>query len=266
MDDYSTFDADAYLHSRYGDITAKDRVQFQLDNLHNVFNNLQTPDASLKVLDYGCGPVIQHSITAAAYASEIVLCDYAQPNRNAIRKWLRKDPAAFNWSPHFDYVVQVLEGKGEPEAREREEQLKKVVKDVVYCDVLSETPIEKGFEGPYDVVLEMGCLQTACGSVSIFRESIKRLAGLLKPGGTIVSRSPDISMDKESIKYYVGGREYSCLCITADFVASVISETGFNDVQVTTCQCDQSKRAPYNQKPGMNGYHFIHAKKLSMPT
>ena len=53
---------------------------------------------------------------------------------------------------------------------------------------------------------------------------MQRLAGLLKPGWTIISRSPDISMDKESVKYYVGGQEYSCLCVTADFVASVISE------------------------------------------
>ena len=52
MEDHST----SYLHSRYGDITAKDRVEFQLDNLHDFFKNLRAPDASPKVLDYGCGP------------------------------------------------------------------------------------------------------------------------------------------------------------------------------------------------------------------
>ena len=79
----------------------------------------------------------------------------------AIQKWLDGDADAFNWSPHFDYVVKTLEGKGEKEAREREQRMRKISK-VVFCDALSETPMEKGYEGPYDILLEFGCLNAAC--------------------------------------------------------------------------------------------------------
>ena len=120
--DRKVFDTDGYLATRYGDTTVKDRLQFLLDGHHEVFQSLPY---SLKVLDFGSGPVIQHCISAAPHASEIVFSDIAESNREAVRKWLGRDPTAFNWSPHFDYVVQTLEGKGEKEAREREEMLRK---------------------------------------------------------------------------------------------------------------------------------------------
>ena len=39
------------------------------------------------------------------------MSDYVPANREALRQWLHRDSAAFNWSPYFDYVVRGLEGK-----------------------------------------------------------------------------------------------------------------------------------------------------------
>ena len=113
MADPRLFDVDDYLETRYKDETDKARIQFLLSCFHEVFQSLPF---SLTVLEYGSGPVIQYSISAAAHASEIVFSDIAESNREAVRKWLRRDPTAFNWSPRFDYVVQTLEGKGEKDS------------------------------------------------------------------------------------------------------------------------------------------------------
>ena len=94
--------------ARFGDPTLDHRWKYQLDKLHGTFQTIGASADSLRVLDFGCGPV-----SAVPYASEIVFCDFAAPNREAINKWLRNDPDAFNWSPKFDYVVKTLEGKGE---------------------------------------------------------------------------------------------------------------------------------------------------------
>ena len=52
------------------------------------------------------------------------------------------------------------------------------------CDYLaSGSIIEKGFEGPYDVVLESNSLQAACTDLESYKLSLKLLSGLLKPGG-----------------------------------------------------------------------------------
>ena len=60
--------------------------------------------------------------------------------------------------------------------------LRKVVKVVVHCDVLAEPPIEKGFEGLYDVLIESGCLLAACSTTESFKKGLVTLSRLLKSG------------------------------------------------------------------------------------
>ena len=260
MADYRTFDADDYLENRYKDVPSNGRVHFLLKCLHEVFQLLP---CSLKVLEYASGPVVQHCISAAAHASEIVFSDIAESNREAVRKWLRRDPTAFNWSPHFDYVVQTLEGKGEKEAREREEMLRKVVKGVVHCDVLTEPPTEKEFEGPYDVLIEGGCLNTACTSTESFKKGLVTLSHLLKPGGSILRCGEVLSMEQSTTVYSVGKKEYNYLCTEKEFVIDAVKEAGFSSVQIAYCEHDHSKASKQHiYRPEYQGLYFIQAKKI----
>ena len=83
---------------------------------HNAF---KTVPKNVKVLDYGCGPSLLPAIAAATKASEIVLAEYSDTNRRAIRQWLNGDTAA---SPHISFVVQELEGNGEEAVRIKNER------------------------------------------------------------------------------------------------------------------------------------------------
>ena len=251
--------AEDYLHTRYSNIAAKERVQFQLDRLHDLFQQFSTRE--LRVLDYGCGPIIQHSISAAANASEIVFCDISSSGREAIKKWLRKDPDAFNWSPHFDYVVKTLEGKEEKEAREREELLRKKTNGVVFCDVLADNPMQPGFEGPYDVIIEVGCFQAACSKITEYKRAVKNAFKLLRPGGIFAEHGVDISMDEETAVYTVGGKEMNVLSVTSGHAVSVMEEVGFSNINAVTCPRDPSNTASYNKVLGMLGYYFVWGKK-----
>ena len=50
------------------------------------------PGELLKVLDYGCGPVIAHIISAAGTeATEIILAEFTDGCRKAIQLWLDRD-------------------------------------------------------------------------------------------------------------------------------------------------------------------------------
>ena len=83
------------------------------------------------------------------------MADLVESCRDTVQLWLDKSPNAHDWTPFFRYVVQTLEGKGEEEIVRREEQLRKAVKAVIYCDLLEDPPVPPGYEGPnYDVVLE----------------------------------------------------------------------------------------------------------------
>ena len=212
------------------DPTLDHRWKYQLDKLHGTFQTIGASADSLRVLDFGCGPVLQNSISAVPYASEIVFCDFAAPNREAINKWLRNDPDAFNWSPKFDYVVKTLEGKGEKETREREERMRKVAK-VAFCDILSPTPMEKGFEGPYDVIIECGTINVACTELDSYKRCMKKLTSnsLLKPGGVYANHAINSTEVKENVHYPVGDQWYTFMCLPAENVASVLRECGFED-------------------------------------
>ncbi len=223
---HRSFDANDYLKRRYYDVNIPDRL-FRAECFHKAFQAL--PSSDLKVLDYGSGPVITTLFSAAPRASEIVLSDVAEGNREALRKWLRRDPTAFNWSPFIDYVVQKLEGKSEEEAREREERIRQVVKDVVHCDIDEDPPISRGFEGPYDVVIDAGCLVVACTTAERYRKGIAKLAGLLKPGGTLMMFC---SEREQTAEYTVGSVSYNVLAVNGEFITKVLQEQGFSEVSV----------------------------------
>ena len=263
MEDYDAFDANGYLMARFGDPALDHRWKYQLDKLHGTFQTIGASADSLRVLEFGCGPVLQHSISAVPYASEIVFCDFAAPNREVINKWLRNDPGAFNWSPKFDYVVKTHEGKGEKEAREREERMRKVAK-VAFCDILSPTPMEKGFEGPYDVIIECGTVDSACSEMDSYKRCMKKLTSLLKPGGVYANHSTNSTEVKENVCYPAGNQWYTCMHLPAENVASVLRECGFeDDVYMDVIPFDVFTQTEYSKimQTHGNGFHFISAKK-----
>ena len=160
-------------------------VNFCLENLHQFFNDYPQGH-SLKVLDYGCGPVIAYNISAARVASEIVLAEYTKRSREILKKWLDHDTSAFDWSPYIKRVVQTLEGKSEMEALKREETMRKVIKTIVDCDITKDQPIAEGFEGPYDIVTSSLALESGCKTHADFKAAVKKLLTLLKCGGHLL--------------------------------------------------------------------------------
>ncbi len=117
--------------------------------LHEFFFTIDKSE--LMILDYGGGPNVANQISASGKAKEIVLADYCRPNREFVKAWC-KDKANYDFSADFRYVVCKLEGKSETEALKRQVVVQQSIKAVISCDVTQDIFIEKGYEGPYDVV------------------------------------------------------------------------------------------------------------------
>ena len=192
-----------------------------------------------------------------------MFCDISSSNREAVQKWLDGAPDAFDWSPHFDYVVKTLEGRGEKEAREREARMRKISK-VAFCDALSKTPMEKGYEGPYAILLECGCLDAACSDKQSYKTCLPILQSLLRPNGLLVRVAPNaLAEGIGRLLYSVSGKELNCIRLTHEFIKSAMEESGFSDVSVIFTPLDQNNTSDYHQriKKSANGYHFITARK-----
>lgn len=57
-----------------------------------------------RLLDIGTGPTVYNLAGAASHFSDIFLSDFSEANRNALWRWLVKDPQAIDFSHIFEYV------------------------------------------------------------------------------------------------------------------------------------------------------------------
>ena len=234
--DYEMFDPWAYLDKQYGEVNAFHRHSLKL--VHEFYKSYGSSPTGLKVLDFGAGPVIVYEISASLYASEIVLAEYVDKNREVLQMWLDRDPNGPNWSPFFEHVVQELEGKSKEEAAKREEELRKVVKAVIPCDIRKDPPIEPAYHGPYDAIFTGYCLETACNSLQELSAAVSKLAKLLKPGGKLVIITMEGPGDTNF--YTVGDKKFVALSIREEALKTILEQNGFYDI---TIEC-QPRDAP----------------------
>ena len=227
------FDTEAYLNARFSNDWSYERVLFPLKMFHEVFSSIP---GSLKILDYGTGPTIMTIISAANRASEIVLTDYTVENRESLRSWLRNDPNAFNWSPLFDYVIQSLEKKDVEEARIREELVRKVVTNVIHCDIYEDPILEKEFEKTYDVVSSSCCINSSCSTWKVFKMNMQKLVKLVKPGGHLIlfTSQGNMNAEEENAYFMTGKTRHPAVHVSAEWLENVIQSFGFENINVAS--------------------------------
>lgn len=253
------FDSDDYLATRFGDTNRRDRVQFPLEMFHREFSSL--PDSNLKILDYGTGPSIMSIISAPVKASELILCEYSPRNRSTLRLWLESKPGAFNWRPCFEHVVCKLEGKSAEEVVAREALVREKVKNVVSGDINTSCIIEKGFEGPYDVVSSSGCLESTCTTREVFSRNVEKLCSLIKPGGHLMFFCSWRKLEPECGVYYVGSEKLHVVSVDTPYVVDLVQRIGFRDVRSSECRL-QSQFQHKFQDNNLLGYMFVSGQKI----
>ena len=218
----------AYFLNYYSANGAGDIPSFVKHTLQCLHESFLTVPTGVKVLDYGAGPVISSTISAATKASEIVLADYTKKNLKCLQQWLNDEQGALDWSPHFTYVVQELEGKVKQEVEERQRVVRNLVKAVVHCDINKNPPIERGFDHHYDVVMCSLVLDATASTLDEYRSSVSRLSQLVKPGGSLFY----YGVENRIGFYTVGDRNFPSLCVSDEFVIQAFHNAGFHDVSL----------------------------------
>ena len=229
---YDLFDPFVYIKNRYAIVTEWNSHPLKL--LHNIFQSYGSTPAGLKVLEFGCGPVPTYQCSAPLHASEIVFAEYAERNRNTLQMWLDNDPNAPDFTALFKYVVQDLEGKGDDEVQKRQDDLRRLVKGVIPCDILCDPPLlVPGYEGPYDIIFSSLCLTTACTTREEYSQAIGRVTKYLKPGGKLILQGVRTSGDADYYYYSVGSEQFYALSVTPEFRSFALSENGYKDISFT---------------------------------
>ena len=234
------FDPIAYLSQYYNRPGTPQNYyrDLRLKMVHEFFCELLPNDESahtkdFKVLDYGSGPVIAFVISAAGKneVSEIVLADYTEMNRSALRKWFDGNTSDFDWSSYFKHIVQDLEKKAEKDIRTREDRLRCIAK-VASCDIKADQVIEEGFEGPYDVVITFLAIESACTIEADYLPLLEKLSRHVKPEGHILMFTK-LAKTAQPVSYNVGGKQFHYFAPSEEIVLSSLGKAGFNNIQCT---------------------------------
>ena len=249
-DFHEKFDPLVFLKMKYSDERYRDLVHHNLRCYHDAFQSLPS---GLSILDYGSGPAILSTISSAVKASEVVLSDYTEGNRRALRQWLARDPNAFDWSTLFSYAVKDLEGKTDREVVERQELVRKLVKTVVRCDLTQDPPIESGYDLQYDIVIVNLCIANAAQTQEDYRQGVAKLGKLVKCGGVLMIYETERS-GSGSGYYYVGKAKFHNVSVSSEFVAEAMRDAGFSDISIR-------KYAMSFPDPQTIGFMFLQGKR-----
>ena len=180
---YDNFDGDVYLKAFYeGKLECNKSFLSSYGEFYSQFS-----DASIELLNFGGGPSIVQLIASARKVSRYVHADYGKMNRAVVERWWKKDLGAFDWRDYIRYYLKFEGSSGtDEEVADREERMRRLMEAVVYCDAFADEVMPRGFEGPYDVVCSLSCLDWICTSTEAMGRAIEKLSRLVKNGGYLV--------------------------------------------------------------------------------
>ncbi|XP_054854575.1 nicotinamide N-methyltransferase-like [Eublepharis macularius] len=217
------FDPKGYLETYYSFSSEKEAekalITFTLNALHKTFTVGGIKGDTL--IDIGSGPTIYQYLSACESFQEIIATDYTDGNREEMQRWLRKEPAAFDWRSIVKYVCE-LEGDREKWAQ-KEEKVRRSIKRLLKCDVTQPNPLAPLSLPPADCLLSTYCLEVASKDLPAFRSALKNIGSLLKPGGHLI-----LATTLEFNFFMIGQCRFGCLYLEQEDLEKALKEAGFD--------------------------------------
>jgi nicotinamide N-methyltransferase/methyltransferase len=222
------FDVKNYLESYYSEVTSN-YVFYIRGLVHAVKKHATLHHAGGKALDFGGGPSLWPSFLIAQYVDAIQFCDYTEANLQAVQAWLDRSSNAHDWTTFFCYLLQTHE-TSESELSNWENRLRKVLTSLPLkrCDANDPNcSILSGPSNDYDIIVSCECLDVACQTKDAYKNAVRRLVRLLKPGGLLVLLAAiDCSY------YMVGNERFTGLPLNEQLIREALQEAGINLDQV----------------------------------
>jgi hypothetical protein len=229
---YASFETDwaprTYLADYYCAVEPDERrtIAFFVDAMREAA-------ADEPVLFFGAGPTLHHVFLAAGKASTIHLGDYLPANLREIERWVARDPAAHDWRPFVRYTLE-CEGVASPteeQIAEREEITRAKITEIFEVDVRRADPLGKQDAAAYATVISAYCADSATDDRGTWETYMKRIAGLVRPGGTFLTAALGRSRG-----YLVGGKTFPSPNVDENDMRAVLEPSfGRENLMVQTC-------------------------------
>ncbi|XP_065273278.1 nicotinamide N-methyltransferase-like [Emys orbicularis] len=217
------YDPKDYLKTFYSlDSTSSEKNDILMFLLRNFFKTFILDGVKGNTLiRIGAAYSIFELLSACESFKDIIVTNYMDRNCQEMQKWLKKEPGAFNWTPVVKYVCE-LEGDRKKWA-EKEEKLRRTVKQVLECDVSKFNPLTFASLPPADCLLLCYCFELSCNDLSSYRSALKNVSSLLKPGGHL------LMLTTMKCNYYmIGQHKVPCLFLEKEVLEKAVKEAGYD--------------------------------------
>jgi hypothetical protein len=237
-------------------------LQFGYQQFIKFWSKIEKTD--IKFLEYGGGATISRLITTCSHVQDIIFAEYLETNREAFEAWIDKDPKAYDWQPILEFIVQDLEGKGQGEVAKREDELRQKIRAIVPCDIKADNILEipsnlcEKYGTPYDVVATSNCLEAVLASEQEYKDVVKKLAKLVKPGGYLVMHGV-----LHETCYFIGSNKFSTLTLNKGLVIEGMKNAGLKEIDIELASSDAAfnmSELSCNQHTDASDFYFVYGR------
>jgi hypothetical protein len=248
--DYSQWQAQDYFKTYYSEVVLPDEqvvLAYQIDAL----KRLDHPFG--RALEYGCGPTLHRAIAAARYGFRIDMADWLPDNLAQVRDWVDSSSANADWNRFTQYILGCEGETADARSIERrEEQTRKVIRNLRVSDARWQHPLGAGAEGFYDLLVSGFCLDAVSSDKEVWHRCMSNVLSTLHEGGLLILHSL-----YRCQAYKVGERMFPGADLSEDDLVDSLVANGFArpciDVHVIPC--------PDNAEYGYAGILVASAKK-----
>jgi hypothetical protein len=249
--DYSEWQARDYFKTYYSEVVLPDEqvvLAYQIEVLKQVENKFG------RGLEYGCGPTLHRAIAAARYAFRIDMADWLPDNLTQVREWLDSGPENADWNRFTQYILE-REGDSPPDSRRierREEQTRKVIRNLHLSDARWRHPLGPDKQGFYDLLVSGFCIDAVSSDKRVWQRCMRNVLSTLSEGGLMIM----LALHRCKA-YKVGDRMFPGADLSKDDMVETLLGNGFErssiDIQVAPC--------PDNAAYGYSGILVASARK-----
>jgi hypothetical protein len=173
-------------------------------------------------IELGCGPVLHHAAQVVPWVDRLDMADVQESNLEEIRRWLRGDPDAFDWSVFIGGERGVLDAEdGRGGSLAEREALMRARIHVMTCDLREPLPLGEPVQ--YPLVTSYYCAEWVDPTIVGWETTMRRVSSLVSSGGWLFLagvHATDFCV--------VNHRRIPCARVTADDVRRVLGELGFD--------------------------------------
>ncbi len=172
-------------------------------------------------IELGCGPVLHRAAQVVPWVERLDMADINDDNLEEIRRWLRGDPGAFDWSVYLGGENGALDAEDRRGTLAEREALMRARIRPVRCNLRAAMPL--GAPVAYPLVSSYYSIEWVIPTIAGWRATMGRVASLVSPGGWLLLagvHATDYCM--------VNGQRGVCAHVTQADLRRLLGELGFD--------------------------------------